>query len=119
MINENLDSHADETGRNFFAVKPIRPASALALAAAGLLSACTPRATPPPPAAATDTDPNSLGLRPPTAEERARMDAMAKKNPAMTANDLARERLNAERKAQGLPPLPAEPVPAPPKPASK
>lgn len=47
------------------------------------------------------------------------MDAMARKNPAMTPNDLARERLNAERKAQGLAPLPAEPAPTPPKPATK
>jgi hypothetical protein len=50
-----------------------------------------------------------MGLRPPTADERARLDAMAKKNPDTTPNALARERLNAERKAQGLPPLPAEP----------
>ena len=94
----------------------------LAFAAAGLFSGCTPREPVTPPAVAapvTDSDPHATGLRPPTPEERARLEAMAKKNPAMTPNDLARERLNAERKAQGLPPLPAEPAPAPPKPASK
>ena len=103
-------------------MKAIRSSSALAFAAAGLFSGCTPREPLPPPAAtaaATDNDPHATGLRPPTPEERARMDAMARKNPAMTPNDLARERLNAERKAQGLAPLPAEPAPTPPKPATK
>lgn len=97
-------------------MKPIRPSSALALAAAGLLSGCAPRDPVPPPAAASataDTDPQARGLNPPTPEERARMDAMAKKNPETLPNALARERLNAERKAQGLPPLPAEPAPTP------
>ena len=47
------------------------------------------------------------------------MDAMAKKNPETVPNALARERLNAERKAQGLPPLPAELAPPPPKTAPK
>ncbi len=47
------------------------------------------------------------------------MDAMATKNPKTLPNELARERLNAERKAQGLAPLPPEPAPAPPKSAPK
>lgn len=91
-----------------------RSISALAFAAAGFLSACAPRDTVPPTSVATtEKEANSLGLRPPTPEERARMDAMAKKNPETRANELARERLNAERKAQGLPPLPDDPVPPP------
>lgn len=93
-------------------LKPIRPSSALALAAAGLISGCAPREPLPPPAttaATSDTDPQARGLNPPTPEERARMDAMSKKNPETVPNELARERLNAERKAQGLPPLPAPP----------
>ena len=102
----------------------IRSTSAIALAAAGFISGCAPREPLPPPAkasatAATETDPQALGLRPPTPEERARMDAMAKKDPATAANELARERLNAERKAQGLPPLPAEPLPPAPKSTAK
>ena len=105
-------------------MKPILPFSAPVLAVVGLLSACNPREPLPAPAAAAapapaaDNDPHATGLRPPTPEERARMDAMAKKNPAMKPNDLARERLNAERKAQGLPPLPVEPAPTPPPPAT-
>jgi len=85
--------------------------SVFALAAAALLSACASK-DPLPPASATapDAEPRAMGLRPPTTEERARLDAMAKKNPDTTPNALARERLNAERKAQGLSPLPAEPV---------
>jgi hypothetical protein len=53
-------------------------------------------------------EPRALGLNPPTAEEVARMDALAEKNPVTFPNALARERLNAERKAQGLPPLSGE-----------
>ena len=96
-------------------MKATRPISVLAIAA-GFLSACTSRESAPPqsPMAAADTDPHARGLREPTAEERARMEALAKKNPPLTPNELARERLNAERKAQGLPPLPAEPVSPPP-----
>ena len=69
---------------------------------------------PPKSSAAADRDPHATGLRPATAEEAARLDAMAKKNPSLTPNELALERLNAERKAKGLPPLPAEAVVPPP-----
>ena len=55
-----------------------------------------------PPAA----EPRSLGLRVPTAEERARLDALALQNPPQLPNELARQRLNAERVAKGLAPLP-------------
>ncbi|MEN9632758.1 MAG: hypothetical protein RL077_1162 [Verrucomicrobiota bacterium] len=55
-----------------------------------------------PPAA----EPRSLGLRVPTAEERARLDAIAPPNPPQIPNELARQRLNAERVAKGLAPLP-------------
>lgn len=93
---------------------------AAAIATAALLSGCASQdPLPATPAAAPDAEPRALGLREPTAEERARMDALAKKNPVTAPNALARERLNAERKAQGLPPLPAEPVTSPPTPALK
>lgn len=41
------------------------------------------------------------------------MEVIAEKNPPTVPNQLARDRLNAERKAQGLPPLPAESAPPP------
>lgn len=59
----------------------------------------------------TAAEPRSLGLRGPTPEERARLDALAPLNPPQLPNELARQRLNAERVAKGLAPIP-EAVPA-------
>ena len=56
-------------------------------------------------------EPRSLGLRVPTAEERARLETIAPPNPPQLPNELARQRLNAERVAKGLAPIP-EAVPA-------
>ena len=56
-------------------------------------------------------EPRSLGLRVPTAEERARLETIAPPNPLQLPNELARQRLNAERVAKGLAPIP-EAVPA-------
>lgn len=87
----------------------MRASSWLSLSAALavlLTTSCTPPSPPPPAPAASE--PRALGLRPPTPEERARLDALAPKNPPQEPNALARERLNAERAAQGLPPLPEE-----------
>lgn len=102
-----------------------RSLSVLAFAGAGFLSGCTPpesatpKAPPPKAPATAEGDPESLGLRPPTAEEKARLEEISKKNPELTPNELARARLNEERKAQGLAPLPAEPATPPPAPAPK
>ena len=60
-----------------------------------------------PPAA----EPRSLGLRGPTPEERARLETIAPPNPPQLPNELARQRLNAERVEKGLAPIP-EAVPA-------
>ena len=57
-------------------------------------------------ARSTAAEPRSLGLRVPTPEERARLDAIAPPNPPQLPNELARQRLNAERVAKGLAPLP-------------
>lgn len=90
-------------------------ATAVILSGSVLLAACTP---PVPPATQQtgkqNGDPHALGLRPPTDEERARLDAISQKNPPLTPNALARARLNAERQAKGLPPLPTEIPPPPP-----
>ena len=92
-----------------------RPALAVVLAALWLFTACAPPASPPSTSSVgTERDPHATGLRPPTAEEAARLEAIAKKNPSLTPNELARERLNAERKAKDLPPLPAETAVPPP-----
>lgn len=56
-------------------------------------------------ARSTEAEPRSLGLRVPTPEERARLDAIAPPNPPQLPNELARQRLNAERVAKGLAPL--------------
>ena len=83
-----------------------RANTVIALVAVAALSGCASQ-DPLPTTVATkpDIEPRALGLNPPTAEELARMDALAEKNPVTFPNALARERLNAERKAQGLPPL--------------
>ena len=59
----------------------------------------------------TAAEPRSLGLRVPTSEERARLETIAPPNPPQLPNELARQRLNAERVAKGLAPIP-EAVPA-------
>lgn len=89
-------------------------ATAVILSGTVLFAACT-QPVPPPTSQTgkTDADPHALGLRPPTDEERVRLDAISQKNPPLTPNALARDRLNAERQAKGLPPLPTE-TPAPP-----
>jgi len=82
---------------------------ALVCAATGFLPGCTSGEPPPAkPVSGADSEPHALGLRPPTAAERARLAEISKKNPPTVPNELARERLDAERKARGLPPLPAE-----------
>lgn len=89
--------------------------TAAILSGSVLLAACTqpvPPATPQ--TGKQDGDPHELGLRPPTDEERARLDAVSQKNPPITPNALARDRLNAERQAKGLPPLPTETSTPPP-----
>jgi hypothetical protein len=55
-----------------------------------------------------DTDPHATGANPMTAEERAKLEKIAPRVTTIEPNELARERLNAERKAKGLPPLPPE-----------
>ena len=54
-----------------------------------------------------------------TAEEQARLMKLAPPVTKIEPNALARERLNAERKAQGLPPLPADPEKSSPTPTPK
>src|SRR5204862_2629310 len=79
------------------------------LAAVVTATCCTkPIAPTNQPPKTTESERHARGLNPPTEEERARLDAMAQKDPSQTPNALARERLNAERKAKGLPPLPPE-----------
>ena len=56
-------------------------------------------------------EPRSLGLRVPTSKERARLETIAPPNPPQLPNELARQRLNAERVEKGLAPIP-EAVPA-------
>jgi len=59
----------------------------------------------------TAAEPRSLGLRGPTSKERARLETIAPPNPPQLPNELARQRLNAERVEKGLAPIP-EAVPA-------